>query len=83
MSYIKVKLHDLIDGKQYYIFNRFIGMEIVKDINPIIANFKERNKETNMPIFTNILQVGCPDFTAEYNSEFYQICIKKEIIITI
>jgi len=83
MSYIKVKLHDLIDGKQYYIFNRFIGMEIVKDINPIIATFKEINKETNIPVFTNILQVGCPDFTAEYNSEFYQICIKKEIIITI
>ena len=44
MSYIKVELHDLIVGNQYYIFNKFIGMKIVKDINPIIANFKEINK---------------------------------------
>ena len=83
MSYITIELHDLIDGKRYYIFNKFIGMEIVKDINPLFATFKEINKETNIPVFTDILEVGCPDFTAEYSSEFYQICIKKEIIITI
>ena len=64
MPYKKVELHDLIEGNRYYIFNKFIGMKIVKDINPIIANFKERNKETNIPIFTNILQVGSPDFCA-------------------
>ena len=83
MSYLTVELHDLIDGKRYYIFNKFIGMEIVKDINPIVANFKEINKETNIPIFTNILQVGSPDFCAEYDSQWYQVCKKREIIITI
>ena len=82
MPYKKVELHDLIEGNRYYIFNKFIGMKIVKDINPIIANFKERNKETNIPIFTNILQVSCPDFCAEYDSYAFQVC-KKEIIITI
>jgi len=83
MSYITVELHDLKVGNRYFIFNKFMEMKIVKNVNPLFATFKERNKETNMPIFTNILQVSCPDFSAEYNSEFYQICIKKEIIITI
>ena len=83
MSNIKVELHDLIVGNQYYIFNKFIGMKIVKDINPIIANFKKINKETNIPIFTNILPISSPNFCAEYDSYAFQVCKKREIIITI
>jgi hypothetical protein len=83
MSYITVELHDLKVGNRYFIFNKFMEMKVVKNLNPLFATFKEINKETNIPVFTDILEVGCPDFTAEYSSEFYQICIKKEIIITI
>jgi hypothetical protein len=83
MSYITIELHDLIVGNRYFIFNKFMGMKVVKNVNPLFATFKGINKETNIPIFTDILEIGCPDFSAEYSSDAYQICKKKEIIITI